>query len=82
MTTLSHLVICAALSRNLASRSRATFPAGVSPGGALPWAPVFGSIGGGGVRTLGLSRVLGLGWGLLEAECVEGEAELMGVGLA
>lgn len=78
ITTLSHVVICASRSRNLASRSLATFSAAVSPGGALPRAPFFGSIGGGGVRAFGLSWVLGLGRGVLEAEYVE----LMGVGLA
>lgn len=38
-------------------------------------------MGGGGVRAIGLSRALGLGRAVLEAECVEGEAGLMGVGL-
>lgn len=82
ITILSHLVICASLSRNLACRSLATFSAGVSAGGALPWTPFFGSVGGGGARTVGLSRTLGLGRGVLEAEYVEGEARLMGEGLA
>ena len=72
-TNLSHVVVCASLSRNLACRSLATFSAGVSAGGALPF---FGSIGGGGVRALGLGRRV------LEAEHVEGEARLMEVGLA
>ena len=78
-TNLSHVVVCASLSRNLACRSLATFSAGVSAGGALPF---FGSIGGGGVRAFGLSRALGLGRRVLEAEYVEGEARLMEVGLA
>ncbi len=82
ITTRSHLVICDSLSRNLASRSLATFSPGVSPRGALPWAPFLGSIGGGGVRGFGLSRALGLCLGLLEAEDVEGGARLMGVGVA
>lgn len=81
-TTLSHVVICASLSFNLACRSLATFSAAVSPGGELPWVPFLGSIGGGGVRASGLSRALGLGRDVLEAEYVEGEARLKRVGLA
>lgn len=77
-TTRSHVVDCAALSRNLASRNLATFSAGVSAGGALP---LLGSIGGGGDRALGLSRAVGLDRGVLEAEYVEGGARLMDVGL-
>lgn len=49
ITILSHVVYSAFLSRNLACRNLATFSAGVSPGGAMPRPPFFGSIGGGGV---------------------------------
>lgn len=72
-TTLSHVVICAARSRNLASRSLATFSAGDSLGG---WVPFCGSIGGGGCRAFGLDRAVGVDRGVLE------EARLMGVGFA
>lgn len=78
ITTRSHIVNCAALSLNLASRNLATFSAGVSAGGALPF---LGSIGGGGVRAKGLSRAVGLDREVLEAEYVEGGARLMDVGL-
>ena len=82
-TTLSHVVICAARSRNLASRSLATFSAGDSLGGVLPCVIFCGSIGGGGARAFGLEkRALGIGWGVLEAEGFEWEARLMGGGLA
>ena len=82
ITTLSHVVICASFSFNLACRSLATFSAAVSPGGVLPWAPFLGFIGGGEARAVGLSRGLGLGRDVLEAEYAEGEARLKGVGLA
>ena len=82
ITIRSHVVICASRSRNLACRNRATFSAGVSAGGALPLAAFFGFTGGGGVRAFGLYRALGLGRGVLEAVDAEGEARVIGVGLA
>ena len=81
-TTRSHVVICAARSRNLASRSRATFSAGDSLGGALPGVLFCGSIGGGGVRAFALEGDLVMGWGVLEAVGFEWEARLLGGGLA
>lgn len=77
-TNRSHIVDCAALSLNRASRNRATFSAGVSSSGVLPF---LGSIGGGGVRVLGLSRAVGVDRGVLGAEYAEGGARLMDVGL-
>lgn len=81
-TSLSHGVICAARSRKRASRSLATFSAGVSLGGELPWVPFCGSIGGGGWRAFGLGRALGVARGMLEAEGLEAEARLIRVGFA
>ena len=82
ITIRSHVVICASRSRILACRNRATFSAGVSAGGALPVAAFLGFTGGGGCRAFGLYRVLGLDLGVVDVVDAEGEARVMGVGLA